>query len=231
MGPVAKWLRQLAHNEMIWGFKSLPAHHLFSPLENYFIMNYYELGANFFYVVSTVYASRNKVHTWWTGIISCLLFCITFYHVKLYADVSLQFFYIATCVYGWKIWQQKQGSSPEKQITKINPLHFICYLALSIIVSVGYGYALWKLTDAANPFIDSFILALSVLGQFLLMQRKIENWYVWFVVDAIAIPLYFYKGLHLTALLYASLLIIAIYGFIYWKKEMGNYHRQLTQKA
>lgn len=182
-------------------------------------VNYFEIAANFFYVVSTFFASRNSIHTWWTGIISCLLFLITFLQVKLYADVTLQLFFIATCIYGWRDWRKGGKNKTPLPITKIKIKHFLFYVTAAAIVTLLYGFILFKITDASYPFWDSTILAFSILGQLLIMKRKFENWYMWFVVDSIAIPLYFSKGLHLTALLYVFLLIIGIYGYFNWRKE------------
>ena len=186
-------------------------------------MNYFELSANFFYIVSTIFASRNSIHTWWIGIISCALFMITFFHVKLYADVTLQIFFIATCIYGWFIWQKGGENKKSLPISRIKLKHLVFYVTASLVVTLIYGYTLFKLTNANNPFWDSTILSFSILGQFLIMKRKFENWYMWFIVDSIAIPLYFTKGLHLTALLYTFLLLIGIYGYFNWRKKLHGH--------
>lgn len=186
-------------------------------------MNYFEYGANFFYVISTFFASRNSLHTWWTGIAACSLFLITFFQVRLYADVTLQIFFIATSIYGWIYWKKGGKNKSQLPITKINLKLFLLFLFLSIVVSLFYGFLLLKLTNASYPFWDSAILTFSILGQFLIMNRKIENWYCWFIADSIAIPLYFLKGLHLTSLLYTSLLCIGVYGYFNWRKELYGY--------
>jgi nicotinamide mononucleotide transporter len=179
-----------------------------------------EYGANIFYVLSTFFASRNSLHTWWTGIISCLLFMISFFHVKLYADVTLQTFFIATCIYGWISWKNGGQNKKPLPITHISWKQFLFFVCLALCIMGIYGTFLYKLTNANNPFWDSTILTFSILGQFLIMKRKFENWYIWFLVDSIAIPLYYSKGLHLTALLYLFLLCLGVYGYWNWKKEL-----------
>jgi nicotinamide mononucleotide transporter len=184
------------------------------------MMSILELCANIFFVLSTLFASRNSVHTWWTGLISCSLFLFIFFHVRLYADVSLQFFYIGTCLYGWFQWKKGGKNKQTLPITHVNLRSFVFFLFCAILVSFVYGFLLFHLTNASNPFWDSLIMTLSLLGQFLVMNRKYENWFVWILVDSMAIPLYFSKGLHVTAALYCSLLCIAGYGLWSWKKQM-----------
>jgi nicotinamide mononucleotide transporter len=181
-----------------------------------------EYGANFFYVLSTFFVSRNSLHTWWTGIISCSLFIVTFYHARLYADVSLQCFYIGTCIYGWWHWKNGDPSKKQLPITHIQLKYFFLMLICAALVAIGYGSLLFYFTNASYPFWDSAILTLAICGQFLVMKRKFENWYIWLVVDTLSIPLYFIKDLKLTALLYCGLLILGIYGYFTWKKELKN---------
>jgi nicotinamide mononucleotide transporter len=87
---------------------------------------------------------------------------------------------------------------------------------------VGYGTLLHHMTDAANPFIDSMVLALSILAQLLMVARKIETWPVWLAVDCIAVPLYASKGLWLTAAAYAFFLILVVMGWLRWSKLISR---------
>ena len=183
-------------------------------------MNFFEFFANAFYILSTFFASRNSLHTWWTGIVSCSLFLITFFQVKLYADVTLQVFFISTCLYGWFHWKKGGEQKKSLPITRIKLKQLLLWLGLSFCISIFYGTLLLKLTNANNPFWDSIIMSLSIFGQFLMMKRKFENWFVWIVVDSLSIPLYYLKGLYLTSLLYFVLLIIGVYGLTQWKKAL-----------
>ena len=93
--------------------------------------------------------------------------------------------------------------------------------ALAIIAAAAYGGLLHALTDAASPFIDATVLALSILAQFLMVARKIETWPVWFVVDCIAVPLYASKDLWLTAAVYAFFLVLVVTGWVRWSRSIG----------
>ena len=189
-----------------------------------------EIGANVFNLLSVWFSARNNVHTWWSGIVGCALYSVMFLDVKLYADVTLQLFFVASCVIGW--WNWKRGgvrrdgvdardadaTGGELPITRVSLLDAAGLTALAILAAAGYGWLLQAWTDAANPFIDSTVLALSILAQFLMVARKIETWPVWFVVDCIAVPLYGSKGLWLTAAVYAFFLVLVVMGWMRWSR-------------
>jgi len=193
-----------------------------------------EIGANVFNLLSVWFSARNNVHTWWSGIVGCALYGVLFLDVRLYADVTLQLFFIASCVIGW--WNWKRGGArrdraaatepdappAELPITRVSWLNAGGLTALAILAAAGYGWLLQAWTDAANPFIDSTVLALSILAQFLMVARKIETWPVWFVVDCIAVPLYGSKGLWLTAAVYAFFLVLVVMGWMRWSRLIGR---------
>lgn len=177
----------------------------------------WEIAANGFNTASILLAGRNSAHTWWTGIIGCLLFAFVFFNARLYADLTLQTFFIITSILGWWNWLHgRQGA--EMPIRRINLPLFSVQSVGGVGVALGYGWLLHRFTNAYSPFLDSFILAFSVLGQFLLMGRRIENWWCWLLVNTIAVPLYTVRGLRLTALLYAIYWINAVVSLRRWNR-------------
>ncbi len=190
-------------------------------------MSALELSANAFNLMSVWFSARNNVHTWWSGIVGCALYGVLFADVKLYADVTLQLFFIASCVLGWWNWRRGVVVRPgeglavattERPITRVTPRNAAGLGAVAIVAAAGYGWLLHGLTDAASPFVDSSVLALSILAQLLMVARKLETWPVWFVVDCIAVPLYGSKGLWLTAAVYAFFLALVVMGWIRWTR-------------
>lgn len=181
-------------------------------------MSTLEIFANVFNLISVLLARRNSIQTWPTGIIACVLFAALFFQVKLYADVSLQVFFIMTSFYG--LWKWKFGS-PEKSDLPITTLKlgvFVGLLILAAVLTIAYGSALHFWTDASFPFIDSIVLMLSIIAQLLLMGRKIENWLVWIAVNLVAVPLYASKELYLTSGIYFLFLLNAIWGWLTWQR-------------
>jgi nicotinamide mononucleotide transporter len=180
-------------------------------------MTHLELAANAFTAVAIVLAGRNSVHTWWSGIVGCVLFALVFAHSRLYADVVLQIFFIGTGLLGW--WKWLRGASGARlPITHASARSLLLVVPLGIGVTAVYGALLHAYTNAYAPFLDSAVLVFSMVGQFLMMQRRVENWAFWLLVNTIAVPLYYSRGLHLTAFLYAGFWINAIASWLFWRR-------------
>lgn len=178
-----------------------------------------ELFANALVAACIVLAARNSVHTWWTGILGCALFAWVFAESKLYSDAVLQAFFIASSIGGWWNWLHGDKGAPVP-IRWSPPRRLAVLIAAGLAFAAGWGFLLANYTDAAAPVPDSVVLALSVVAQLLLMGRRIENWIVWIVVNSIAVPLFWSRGLYLTAGLYAFYWCNAWWAFFHWRREM-----------
>lgn len=176
-----------------------------------------EIAANAVTTLAIFLAGRNSVRTWWTGMAGCSLFALLFFQSNLYADVLLQGFFIASSALGWWYWLHgRQGEA-----LPIAPAAFRSLLwptVCALVVAAIYATVLLHFTDAYAPFVDSAVLMLSVLAQFLLMKRRIENWAFWVLVNTISVPLYASRGLYLTAVLYACYWAHAIYAWLQWRR-------------
>jgi nicotinamide mononucleotide transporter len=176
-----------------------------------------EVAANAFIAAAIFLAGRNNIHTWWLGIVGCALFAWVFYEARLYADVTLQFFFILTSIYGWWKWLHGQQGA-ELPVRFSAPGLVIGSGLAATAVAAGYGWLLWRFTDAYAPFLDSIVLAFSVLGQLLMMERRVENWWSWLLVNTIAVPLYASRNLYVTAVLYAAFWVNAIVALRKWRR-------------
>jgi nicotinamide mononucleotide transporter len=175
-----------------------------------------EIAANAITTASIVLAARNSVHTWWLGVIGSILFGVTFYRAQLYADVALQVFFIATSLMGWWHWLRgRNGTAPKVSRAALPQL--LIGVTTAAVATLGYGILLDRFTDAYAPFVDSAVLAFSVVAQILLMQRRVETWPVWLIVNSIAVPLFASRGLHLTAALYVAYWCNAWIGWYRWR--------------
>lgn len=174
-----------------------------------------ELAANGFVAVSILLAGRNNVHTWWTGIVGCTLFGVLFAENRLYADVALQVFFVATSAVGWWKWLRGDHGEP-LPITHASAANLMWTVPLGVVATAAYGALLHFTTNAYAPFLDSAVLVFSIIGQVLMMQRRVENWAFWLLVNSIAAPLYLSRDLVLTAVLYAGFWINAIVSWRSW---------------
>lgn len=176
-----------------------------------------ELAANAFTAAAILLAGRNNVHTWWTGIVGCTLFGVLFAQNRLYADVMLQMFFVGTGLLGWWRWLHGNNGAP-LPITHAGWRSLAWMIPAGIAATAAYGALLHFYTNAYAPFIDSAVLVFSVIPQLLMMQRRIENWPVWLLVNTIAVPLYYSRGLHLTAFLYLCFWVNAIVSWVWWTR-------------
>jgi len=180
-----------------------------------------EIAANGFATLSIVLAGRNSVHTWWTGILGCALFAWLFFETQLYADVTLQLAFIATSAAGWRWWARGAQGVPAP-VTHAPSAWLALLGAVSIAAALGYGALLHHFTYAYAPFIDSFVLTLSLFAQLLLVRRQVETWPVWIAVNTLAVLLYASRGLKLTAILYAAYWCNAWCGWWRWRHEIAT---------
>jgi len=169
-----------------------------------------------------LYLSINqKVSLWFFGIISSLFYIVVFFQSKLYADMSLQYYYVFISIYGWINWKKGTNeNNKELPAIRINKRFIIISVVATAVIYLIYYLVLLNFTDSTIPKSDALIGALSVIGTWMLAKKFIENWLVWIVADAFCIGLYIYKGLYPTAVLFAIYTVMAWVGYLQWKKSI-----------
>lgn len=180
-----------------------------------------EIAANLLTAICIFLAGRNNVHTWWTGIVACILFGILFYTTQLYADATLQIFFVVTGILGWVGWV-KMGDREPLKIANADKTTLTASLIAAVFVALGYGAILHTYTNAYAPWIDSTVLAFSVVAQILLMSRKVETWPVWLLVNTLSVPLFWSRELYLTSILYAFFWVNALVSWKHWMNLMDE---------
>jgi len=174
-------------------------------------------------ILSLIYiylSIKAKVSLWFFGIISSVFYIVVFFDSKLYADLSLNLYYVVVSIYGWINWHSTENSDTIS--LRIAP--FSRKLALKLVIAtlgiyIIYCLVLSKLTDSTVPKIDALVGALSIVGTWMLARKLIENWIVWIVADGLCVGLYFYKGLYPTAILFIIYTLMAAVGYWEWKKS------------
>lgn len=163
--------------------------------------------------------AKEKIWTWPVSLVNVTCFFYMFLDVKLYADMTLQVFFFVLSIYGWMVWMTKRGSAPVRPTRTWTPRMAVVLLGFLAVFTLGWGYVLTQYTDASIPYVDAFIATLSLIAQFLLSYKILQNWYFWIAVDVLSIGMYFYKGLYTTSFLYVIFLGIAIMGLVEWRRE------------
>lgn len=175
---------------------------------------------SFLLAVMTVALTIRQVHWGWLfSILSSGLYAAVFFDAKLYGDMGLQVMFILLSFWGWWQWWRGDGEGEQLHVTSLTRAQqLLAMLAWTALFTV-LVFFLKAYTDTDVPYADGFLTAGSLVGQFLLSRKKIENWVVWILVDVLYVGLYVYKNLHLTALLYAVFVIMAIMGLRSWSKS------------
>lgn len=175
-----------------------------------------ELLGAFFGFMSVYYTIRENIWCWYFGLLQVTLYCFIFYTAKLYSDMILHVIYIFLQVFGWYSW--KYGGSNKKELRITGVTHTPFWIGLTVLATICLGYIMHTNTDASYPYEDAFITVASLVAQYLMIKKVLQSWLFWIVVDVVAIVVYWYKDLYFTTALYVLFLIMAVIGYLEWKK-------------
>jgi nicotinamide mononucleotide transporter len=150
------------------------------------------------------------------AMVSCI--GIVLVEAKLYAEAGLQVFFFVVNAWGWWLWSRVRDEESGVPVRWLSgPARFAWGIGTALF-SVALGLSLSRWTDAALPMADSAVTGMSVAAQFLLSFRRIENWVLWVVIDAVSIALYVIRDLHLLAVLYVAFLVLSVIGLREWTR-------------
>ena len=156
---------------------------------------------------------------WPLAIASSLLYLPVFWQARLYGDAVLQLLFVAVAFWGWWQWLRATDASGRPlAVGYLLPRARLAVLAAMALLWPAIALLLMRTTDTDVPWWDAFPTAGSVIGQFLLARKRVENWPVWVVVNLVAIGLFAYKGLWLTVVLYALFTLLALAGWRAWSR-------------
>lgn len=182
-------------------------------------MSALEIVAAAFGALAVYLAARENIWNWPTAIINVSLYTIVFFQSRLYADMGLQVVYLALSIYGWYHWLHGGAQRTELKVSRAS-LRLLIILALLVAAgSYTLGSTLASRTDAAIPYLDSALTVASLAAQWLMTRKVLENWLLWIALDIVYVPMFFARGLPATALLYSVFLVLAVLGFISWRRS------------
>ena len=183
-----------------------------------------EIVAVVFGFLSVWFSKQNNILVFPTGMISTAIFVYLLLKWELLGDMMINGYYFAMSVYGWYIWTRKVDATHVTPIStttqKEKQIGIGMFMATLLFVFVVYkSCEKWTSWVA---YVDTLTTALFFVGMWLMARRKIENWIFWIIGDVISVPLYLYKGFTFTSFQYLGFTIIAIYGYLAWKKHLNN---------
>ena len=194
-------------------------------------MSSIEIVAAIFGVVSVFLSVRQNIWSWPTAIVNVGLYIIVFYESKLYADTGLQVVYVVLNAYGWYHWLFGGKNRTELPVTRTSPRLWLLLVSIGAAGAAVIGTLLSRNTDAALPYIDAGTTSTSLVAQWMMTRKLLENWVIWVAVDVVYIGMYIYKSLYVTAVLYLIFLILSAMGFVQWRKSLKEREAQSLDAA
>lgn len=177
-------------------------------------------------IVYVILEYRASIWLWFASIIMPLIDIVLYLEAGLYADFGMAIYYAVAAIYGFIVWKygrkRNQKTAGEMPITHYRRNLIIPSAVAFVVAWIAIYAILTRFTDSDVPVTDSFVNALSIIGLWALARKYVEQWIIWIVVDAVCCVLYAYKGIPFKAGLYGTYAVIAVFGYLKWKKMMGT---------
>jgi nicotinamide mononucleotide transporter len=161
---------------------------------------------------------RQHILNWPLGILNVLLLMVVFWSAGLYADAGLQIVYVVLGLYGWWAWLYGGARRSRLVVRTTTRPEWLGLAVAGVLLTAGLWLFLDRLTSSTVPLADAVTTALSLLATYGQTRKLVENWWLWIAADLIYIPLYGYKDLWLTAILYVAFLVLCVLGLRAWRR-------------
>ena len=177
-----------------------------------------------FGILSVWYAKRENILVFPTGIISTGIFVYILWVFGLLGDMLINAYYFSMSIIGWYFWTRKVDEDHFIPITRTNRQEkkWSVLLFVGAVFFVFLVYSFFDKFNSWTAYVDTLTTAIFFVGMWLMAKKKLENWAYWIIGDIITVPLYLYKGLIFTSLQYLLFTIIAVYGYMAWKKNLNK---------
>jgi nicotinamide mononucleotide transporter len=182
-------------------------------------VSWIEIVASILGVLNIVLLVRRSIWNYPFGIVMVSLYGVVFFQARLFSDALLQVFFFVVQIYGWWVWYHARDSAGLVKVELMSARSRILWVAVIVGATAAEGWYLAYHTSDSAPWMDANTTAMSVVAQYLLSIRKVENWILWIVTDVVQIGLYYWKGLYPTTGLYVLFLILSCVGLYEWLRE------------
>jgi nicotinamide mononucleotide transporter len=173
-------------------------------------------------VLNVWLVTRENIWSWPLGVLNALFYVVVFGRTGLYSDTGLQVVYFVLSLYGWWHWLRGGPDRAPVVVTRVSAK----LMALLAAIGVVTWFALFSITSRipgnALPKLDAALVATSLIAQWMMTRKLLENWVLWILVDIIYVPLFVVRGLRLTAILYAVFLGLAVLGYVQWRRSAAR---------
>jgi nicotinamide mononucleotide transporter len=170
--------------------------------------------------VSVYLSARQKIWSWPTAIVNVSLYTFIFYRSGLYSDMGLQLVYLVLSVYGWYQWLHGGAQRSRLQVSRATSKVWAIAAGVAVVFWLALARYTSTLPGVSLPYLDSGLTTLSLVAQWMMTRKILENWILWIIADIVYVPMYVYKNLYVTAGLYAVFLGLAVLGFVEWRRSL-----------
>jgi nicotinamide mononucleotide transporter len=178
-----------------------------------------ELTAVVFGIVSVYLSVREHIWSWPTAIVNVSLFFLLFFEAGLYSDMGLQLVYLGLSIYGWYEWLYGGQGRTVLKVTRTPPKTWGRLAGAAVILWMALAAVTSRLPGASLPYLDAATTTTSLVAQWMMTRKLLENWLLWVIVDVVYIGMFIRKELYLTAVNYSVYLVLAAMGYLAWRKS------------
>ena len=193
--------------------------------ESFIFLESFAVGMN---ILSVIYAKQNNILVYPTGLIGTGIFVFILFNFSLLGDMIINGYFFFMSIYGWYYWSRKKDKVYINNVSRLEKKEYkqLIYLALGSLIFIYFVYVQFDKWNSWTAYVDSITTAIFFVAMWLMARRKIESWIFWIIGDLITVPLYFYKGLTISSLQYIIFTVLAILGYISWKKILLKTNHQ-----
>jgi nicotinamide mononucleotide transporter len=181
-----------------------------------------EAVAVVFGIVSVYLSTQENIWSWPTALVNVALFSALFLRSGLYSDTGLQVVYFVLSLYGWYEWLYGGAGHTAITVSRTSGKTWIALGSIGVVAWALLGSITSRLPGTALPYVDAATTTVSLLAQWMMTRKLIENWLIWIAVDVVYVGMFIYKGLYLTAFNYGIYLALAVLGYIAWKRSLAT---------
>jgi nicotinamide mononucleotide transporter len=181
-----------------------------------------ELVAVLFGIVSVFLSVRENIWSWPTALVNVSLYFALFFKSGLYSDMGLQVVYFVLSLYGWYEWLYGGKGHTALKVSRTPARIWTALAIIALVVWASLGKLTSRLPGVSLPYVDAATTTTSLIAQWMMTRKLLENWMLWMIVDIAYIAMFLFKGLYLTALNYAVYFVLAAMGYMAWKRSLLN---------
>src|SRR5687768_8385227 len=174
--------------------------------------------------VSVFLSAREKIWSWPAAIVGVSLYSVIFLRSGLYSDAGLQVVYLVLSVYGWYQWLYGGARHTRLHVSRASRRVWVVSAVAGTLFWLCLGTFTSMLPGSSLSYLDAGLTTTSLVAQWMMTRKILENWILWILADIVYVPMFIYKNLYVTAGLYAAFLVLAIMGFVHWRRSWRADH-------